>query len=486
MKSVFYAAAVLLALWCVMSCDDTTETVGQSLTDDMDQVNVATDTFTVTTRSILADSVYSRNLIGYVGKIKDPETGVYITGDYMVQFNVLEDYEMFPPEDSILSRDENGDVIADSCELRLFCTDYFGDSTAVMKVTAMEMGTPLEENVMYYSNFDPEEAGYIREDGISKNVVYTIYDQRVTQNQRDSDSYSTNICVPLNDPYTDANGVTYNNFGTYLMRTYHAHPEYFKNSYTFIHKVFPGFYIKTREGIGSMAYVELSRINVFLDYTNEDTVHTYIPFSATEEVLQTTKITNDEGKLQELVDDNTCTYLKTPAGIFTEMTLPVEEIMEGHENDTLNTARIVLTRINNTVQGEYTLDTPSSLLMVQKDSLYSFFENGDIIDNEQSFLATNASSSYTLSGDDNEDNTYTFNNVSELVTHMMALKNEGRASENWNKVVIVPVTMTSNSSGSIVKIVHDMSLTSTKLVGGSDNRYDDIQVTVIYSKFSPE
>lgn len=486
MKSKLLAAIALLAV-CFISCDDTTDEVGQSLTDSMDQVNVTTDTFTVTTRSIMADSVYSRNTVGYLGRVKDPESGIYITGDFMTQFNVLEDYMMFPLESDIISRDENGDAICDSCELRLFCDQYFGDSLATMKVTAMEMSKPMEEGVMYYSNFDPEAEGYIREDGINKSKVYAIYDQRITQLYRDSGYYTTNIYIQLNDPYTDKNNVTYNNFGTYLMRMYHEHPEYYHNFYTFTHNVFPGFYVKTEEGIGSMAYIDVSRINAYFNFVSDgDTSTTYIPFSGTEEVLQTTHISNSTDKLQDLADDNTCTYLKTPAGIFTEMTLPVEDIMSGHENDTLNTAKIVLTRYNNTIQGTYTLDTPSALLMVQKDSLYTFFENGEIIDDVESFLATNSSSSYTLNGSSNVDNTYTFNNISSLITHMYDLKTEGRAGDNWNKVVIVPVTLTTNSSGTITKIVHDMSMTSTRLVGGSENRYDDILITVIYSKFSPD
>lgn len=486
MKLKLFVSIVLFAL-CMVSCDDTTETIGQSLTDDLDKVNITTDTFIVTTRSFMVDSVYSRSTTGYLGKVKDPESGVYITSDFMTQFNVLEDYMMFPLESDIVSRNEDGEAICDSCELRLFCSNFFGDSLATMKVTVMEMDKPMEEGVMYYSNFDPEAEGYIREDGYQKNKVYAIYDQRVTQLERDSGYYSTCIHIPLNDPYTDKNGVTYNNIGTYLMRMYHENPEYYYNSYRFIHNVLPGFYIKTKEGIGSMAYIDVSRINVFFDFNNDgDTVTTYIPFSGTEEVLQTMKITNDTEKLKKLAADNTCTYLKTPGGIFTEMTLPAEEIVSGHENDTLNTAKIVLTRYNNTVQGEYTLDIPSALLMVQKDSLFNFFENSEIIDNVESFLATNPSSSYTLSGSGNEDNTYTFNNVSSLITHMMDLKNSGMASDDWNKVVIVPVKMTTNSSGSIVKIVNDMSMTSTKLVGGSANRYDDIEITVIYSKFSDE
>ena len=83
-----------------------------------------------------------------------------------------------------------------------------------------------------------------------------------------------------------------------------------------------------------------------------------------------------------------------------------------------------------------------------------------------------------------------------MITYMYNAKKDGLASnpnwlnekesENWNKVVIVPVTVTTNSSNQIIKVVHDMSLTSTRLVGGDDNPNGPIRLSVVYSKFSHE
>lgn len=473
MKTKLWAAIVPLVMFFT-ACDDTTDTIGQTLTDNMDHLNIVTDTFNVTTRSIVADSVLSRSTTGYLGKIKDPETGAYVTGDFMVQFHTLDNFAFPSDTEKIVSKDNSGNIIADSCEIRLFYTDFYGDSLATMKVTALEMERAMEENVKYYSNFNPEEEGYIRANGISKNKVYTLTDMSVAESERSDDEYTPNIRITLNDPYTDKDNVTYNNYGTYLIRKYYENPETFRNSYKFIHDVCPGFYIKTKEGLGSMAYIYMSQLNVYYRYeVNDTTISTYSQsFAGTEEVLQTTNITNDKQTIKRLADDNSCTYLKTPAGIFTEMTLPVDDIMTGHENDTLNTAKVVLTRINNKVHSDYSLDTPSTLLMIPRDNLYSFFENEEIVDYKQSFLATTSG------------NTYTFNNISSLLRYMAEQKEKGNAGENWNKVVIIPVSTTTNTSGAIVKVMHDMSLTSTRLVGGSSNPYGDIKISVIYSKFS--
>ena len=57
----------------------------------------------------------------------------------------------------------------------------------------------------------------------------------------------------------------------------------------------------------------------------------------------------------------------------------------------------------------------------------------------------------------------------------------------WNKAVIIPVKTSSiqidnYGSTKITRVVHDMSITSTKLVGGKDNP-NVIKMSCIYSKF---
>lgn len=483
MKTIIYTVIAIMSCITIASCDDTTDSIGNSLTDNMDMLKVTTDTFNVATRSIVADSVLSRSTTGYLGKIRDIETGNYITGDFMAQFSTLENYKL-PEKDSIVSL-QDGEVIADSCSIRLFYTDYYGDSLATMNITAYEMNEPMKEGVKYYSNFDPIAEGLIRNDGMKVNKTYTLTDLSISDEDRaDESSYTPNIKINLNKPYTDKNGVTYNNYGTYIMRMYYEDPDRFKNSYNFIHEVCPGFYFKTNDGIGSMAYITVSQLNIYFRYLNDSTYVGTTSFSATEEVLQTTNISNDKQNIADLANDNTCTYLKTPAGIFTEITLPVDEITESHSNDTINTAKISLTRINNNTHDEYSLSAPSTLLMIPKDSLYTFFENGDNVDYKKSFIATYSSST----------NQYTFNNISGMITYMADIKKKGLAENSnwlnehpdWNRVVVIPVSVTTNSSSQIVKIVHDMSLTSTKLVGGSENPYEPIKINVIYSKFNHE
>ena len=471
----FAWAGLLLASLTFVACDDNTGEMGTSLIGRTDNLNISTDTFRVATRSYLADSVYARNAIGYIGKVRDPETGGFIVGDFMTQFHILEDYE-FPAAENIVSR-ENGEIIADSCELRLYFNDLFGDSLATMKLTAMEMGTAMNEGNVYYSNFDPEKEGLIREGGIKVDKAYTL---------------TNNIRIQLNDSCWDKDGKGYKNYGSYILNAFYKNPENFKNSYNFANNVVPGFYFKNVGGLGNMAYINMVQLNIYFRYTEEDT--TYVgtsSFAGTEEVLQATRITNNKTVMSQLAAVDTCTFIKSPAGILTELELPIDSILAGrpgtaesHESDSINSAKLILQCMNNNTDSEYALPAPTRLLLLPVDSLSSFFENSRIIDYRTSYLSATSTSS---TSNQTNLNTYSFNNINGLITAM----NANRTSENWNKVLIIPVKVTTNSSNQITSVVHDMSLTSTKLVRGYD--YNDtsaaakahapVKISVIYSKF---
>lgn len=494
-------ASLSLAILLFAACDDNTDTIGSTLSNVKDFVEVSSATFDVSSQSLLADSVLSNSTTGYLGKVKDPETGAYITGDFMAQFNCLEDYT-FPKKEDMVGTGADGKGVyglirADSCKIRLFFSNYYGDSTRTMKIKAMEMGKTMNEDRNYYSNFDPLKEGYIRTNGLTKEKVFSLVDYNVPKHTRDTATYTPYITIKLNQPYTDSNGKTYNNYGTYILQTYYEHPEYFKNSYTFRNHVVPGFFFKTIGGLGSMAYISDSQLDIFFNARDKvaytDTINGEVQtlykdsiyngatvFWGTEEVLQTTTITNDHNTLAKLAADESCTYLKTPSGIFTEMTLPIDDIIKGHENDTITSAKIVVSRLNNETKSDYAFDVPKTVLMIPRDSLYSFFEHHNIYNNKTSFSASWTNSS---------DNSYVFNNIAGMIT---AMKNVKTRSENWNKVVLVPVEVTTTTTSSsysssatstkVTKVVNDMSLSSTRLVKGTSSN-SPIKISVIYSKF---
>ena len=483
MKILRLLTVLVIAALTFAACDDTTEGIGGSITNKIDNINISDSAFNVTTKSIVAGAVLSRNNTGLIGKMKDPETGNYVKGDYMTQLSVLPTFSVDTLD--YIKQANNGSIEADSCYLLVSYNASYGDTIAPMKVTAYEMTRPMSEDQEYYSDYDAfkAEAGWVSENNQHWSSNYNL----------SNTSDVKNFKIYLNKEYKKG-GKTYKNYGSYIMQTYAEHPEYFKTNYKFLHNVCPGFYIKNVGGTGNMAKIWNTELIFY--WTRHKTINKdstavsigYNRFDGTEEVLQLNKIENDTENLKKLAskDQEKCTYLKSPAGIFTEVTLPIEDIMKGHEKDTLNTATISFPRLNNENEDNpYNFATPSTILMVQKDSLQSFFEKSKLADNRTSYTA-----SYSSTG--TYKNAYTFQNIANLVSAMY--KNKGKG-ENWNKVVLVPVNVITTTQGYttvISKINHDMSLASTRLKRGvittdsNGKETSPIQIKVIYSKFKEE
>lgn len=490
MKILRLLTILVIAALTFAACDDTTEGIGGSITNKIDNINISNSAFNVTTKSIVAGAVLSRNNTGLIGKMKDPETGNYVKGDYMTQLSVLPTFSVDTLD--YIKQANKGSIEADSCYLLVSYNASYGDTIAPMKVTAYEMTKPMAEDKEYYSNYDAFKEGWVNENNQHWSSNYNL----------SNTSDVKNFKIYLNKKYTK-DGKTYKNYGSYIMQTYAEHPEYFKTNYKFLHNVCPGFYIKNVGGTGNMAKIWNTELIFY--WTRHKTINKdstavgigYNRFDGTEEVLQLNKIENDTENLKKLAsqDQKKCTYLKSPAGIFTEVTLPIEDIMKGHEKDTLNTATISFPRLNNDNEDNpYNFATPSTILMVQKDSLQSFFEKSKLADSRTSYTA-----SYSSTG--TYKNAYTFQNIANLVSAMY--KNKGKG-ENWNKVVLVPVNVITTTQGYttvISKINHDMSLASTRLIVGTDDPNKDyttdektgkkvasgpIRIKVIYSKFKEE
>ena len=108
MRKILTAGIALLTV-AISSCDNETLTLGDSLTDSIDKFTVVSQSFTVDTKSIKADSVLATSEYKYLGRIKDPETGAYISSDYSTQFHILENESsaIFPDASIIVNRDAN-------------------------------------------------------------------------------------------------------------------------------------------------------------------------------------------------------------------------------------------------------------------------------------------------------------------------------------------------------------------------------------------
>jgi hypothetical protein len=478
-RSTHTGCLLILLLFTVfnVSCDDTTDFIGPHVIPDSDRPNVAQAVYQAFSNSVKVDSLIANTSECYLGRVTDPETSATTTCNFLAQFYSLEDYKLPPAQ---YMHRENGQIVADSVDLRLYIKSYYGDSLNSMKIGVYELDSAniMPENKDYYTNLDPQPYLSKSPDAIQKNITFSVTDLSLNDTARYSSDYLKNIRIRLPK-----------SFGTKILNTYYQHPEYFKNAYTFIHHVFPGFYFKVLSGNGTIVHIDASTLNINFRYTVNDTTYTGVQrVAATEEVLQNNVIENKN--LEKELASPDYTLIKSPAGVFTEVTIPVDSIYENHQNDSVNSAKIVFKRQNNSVKTDYALDTPGQILMIKKSLMNEFFSKHMIPNSKTSYL-TSYDASY---------NSYTFTNIANLISSMKRTRDAGAGvskndneavrkakiqkweaeNKDWNKVYLIPVTTETSSLGAITSIHNDFGLTSAKLIGSTNN---PISISVVYSNF---
>lgn len=442
MKKSF--AYLLTLLLCLASCDDNTGTLGGSVIPDHDVISVDTATYWATTQSIAVDSVLGKTSKVYLGRFTDPQTEAVFEADFIAQFNCEEGGNVFPeviPGDSAVK-----------VELRLFFTSYFGDPENTMTAEVYELTETLQEGERYYTNLDPNQF-YNTEDKPLATKVYTATDYTLEDSELNDSEHYANVNIPLP-----------REIGTRMIQQYRENKDLFANASNFIENICKGYYVKIAGGDGTVLYIDQAALNIHFRDAKSDSIFV-TQFAGTEEVLQANRFYTEKETLLPLIEDQSCTYLKTPAGIFTEVELPIDDIVAS--NDSINSAKITFNCYNDTYDTDYKFGTPQTLLMVHKDDMHTFFEKNKLTDNISSFY-TVYNSNY---------NCYEYSNIARLITYCNSKRNE---SADWNKVVLIPVTTITDSNSSIVNFRHDFSLNSVRLVGGKDQ----IKIRVITSQFN--
>ncbi len=473
------ATLIALATLLIAGCDDNTSTMGIPSKDE--EVFPSYGTFLAYTHSEAMDSVLGNSTSSYLGSIDDPETGTRIRADFAAQFHTFENYS-FPkfdlmfPDDGVKRTTDS--IRCDSVEVRLYFSNYYGAKNAPLKleVYPLDKNNVLQEEEDYYTDTNLDQFVLPGSEPIATKV-FTTEDYNLADAERNSATHADNVRIMLPDTV-----------GSLIMRAYYDRPEYFKDSYTFIRKVCPGFLFKIRSGNGSMLSVDVSTLNIYFNFYDkvkrDSTCSALARFAATPEVIQSTQFSNDD--MQSLVEEDDCTYLKTPAGIMTVAQLPINEIYQNHETDSVSRAQLTFTRLNNTKPSTQSLGIPQSLLLVRKADATSFFKKRSVADSKTSYT-TSYSSTY---------NTYTFNNICRLISLCRKEKLAGMKAENlteqeweqkhpdWNKVVLIPVSISTatDTYGEThqVNVTHDMSMNSIRLQGGANT---PIKMQVIYSRF---
>lgn len=507
------ARVTLLLLLAVVAltqtnCSDTTGNMG--IPPSNETLATSSKTCDVLTSTALLDSIQARSTFTYLGSIYDPETNGRITGNFITQLSVVEGMGYFTHPDSILSRDSEGRPCCDTVSLRFNFDGYYGDINTPLKLAIypLDITRPLCEDSIYYLNTDLRQ--YIRpgyENSPIATKVFTAWDRIYGSDPSDVNA-SAYPSIRVDLPLSEGNHIMdlywqYLKDNEGLELEEHVNRN-FDDSHYFIRNVLPGYYAEIISGEGVMVRVFVDAL--YLSYkikAYEDGEHTegrgLAVFGGTPEVIQGCQFTQyDADGL--LVDNPDTTWLKMPAGLCTEVALPIDDIYsEDHKLDSLSRAELMLTRYNKEQTGEQ-FDMPSKVLLVRKSEAKRFFREGQLPDNVTSFT-TSFQKTYNI---------YSFTNIAQLISYLyqerylavqtyikekLRIDNpspEKVAEEtaiwtqnhpDWNKCLVVPIEETTNtSSNSVTTVTPDLNITSACLVRGTPD--SPIRMQVYYTRIA--
>ena len=511
MKGKKFGTWLVAAVAVLCGCDDNTGSMGMEMLPDTDGMSAHTVSFDVTTESVPAESVFAKTSTGYVGRYSDPDFGYFESG-FMTALTCTENFTL-PEVYKETEWDAEGNptkatgiMTGDSVsalQLVVFYDEWFGDSLNACRMSAYELNRALDYDNRY-TDIDPNDY-FDPSTGLLGRKAYSAYDTTVpdsVRNETDSNGNPTYTpSIVFNLPAKE--------FGEdRILKPYRdpATHHYFDNPESFIDNVFKGLYLTTDQGDGTVLYVSRVDLRMRLHFFHvndttglklkkkdgtDSTYYSINPiFSSTKEVTQVNRFYNSD-LVAEKASEKGWTYLKSPAGIFTQATLPYDEIYTQLANDTLNGARLTFTSYRQDNSHAFSMEAPTRVLLVRKQEYKKFFEDNELTDDITSYLATHNSSG---------TNQYVFSNIARLVTTCINEKQQAREAAgnswdeeqwmrdnpDWNKVLLIPVSITvdPNNSERITGIQHDLQPGYAKLKGGPEG--ETLKLEVTYTRFHGE
>lgn len=469
------------------SCEDDS-TIGMSIQPEEDLLSVYHNHINVTTRSTISDSIlskadyllfgrYSDNIFGeiqaeYMTQLDARTGGIILPDTTIVTYNsattgilnsLLEDIDS---KFGKIERISNArDFTIDSTiYLMQYNSGFWGDSTAMQSVHVYELNKGMNQS-KYYTNVSVQD--YCDQSIPLGEANYQI------QNTRE-------IRVPLS-----------NDFGKRIADYYRKE---LGTTQADFNEYFKGVYVKHAFNEGTILKVDVSGILIYYHYNGD--IHTTVDgkdtivssesiqakygvnplvtsffLSGNKSVKRANAIHHIDWddlvkKIQEA--DSAQTYMYTPAGIYTEVTIPYETIMEEVKQNVQDTTKVMFNSIRlilhrKEINDKYLYN--GQILLIDKDSVESFFQNNRTPDGLSSFTCT-------IDGDKNY---YAFN-ITRPTQNM--LKGEGKTYSK--KMTMIPVTRTLDGSNYSYK--QQLWMTGTALYGSAAPDTLKPCVDIIYTK----
>jgi len=455
----------LIAGLFLLSCDADTSGLGGSLTPGSDIITVTSDSCFAVSRTISSpDSLLIMTTQCNLGRFTEQNSGATFESSYLTQLSCMEDFTL---ADSIYGIGSHtfpawfDSAVAGQkpyyANLKLYYSSFFGDSSNTIKIEVFALDSMINVNDRYYPSLDPSIFCNTSAQPLASTTV-SAWNYQDSDSLRKTTNYYPSITVALPDSIAKMILEAYSDPAT---------RHYFADSESFMQNLIKGFYVRCSQGDGTILYIDRTVLEVnfkYISYEKSDPKMESLmaEFPGNSEVLQLNCF-NWSG-LDSQLSDSSCTWIRSPFGLLTEITLPIDEMRD--DEHVLNSAMLRLSTAV-TPSNRFKPSVPPTLLLIRKGKLREFFNRNQTVDNVESFVAT-YSSKY---------GTYTFNNISAMVEKIYS--DPDSSDPDWNKVVLIPVTATVDSKRTAISYGLDIKMRQVKLVGGNT----PIKIKTIRTKF---
>lgn len=423
--------------------------MGAGIQPDSDVINFGTDTFHVSTDTLMVDYIYAKPDSFLLGNFNSPRFGS-TKASILAQVKHPEDF-VFPPNS-----------VADSAKLVIIYYSWFGDQNSPIEINVYQMDgtTPLNISTPYRSNVNLDD--YV---DYSKHMASGVFKAKDTDRND-----STAIVFDLPQEYV-----------------FPADSKIFAGKDTFL-TVFPGMFITTEFGSSTMLHIGSIYIQYYYHYTyqlngKDTTANMSFGFHANSEVRQINHLNLYNRDVVQPTPD--VSYIASPANVYTEVNIPLQRMKERMTEGVngkklyLNSATIDVVVDQSSATGELELSRPSNLMIIKEDAFYRMQTDDKIPVSSMDTCATYAALTYKVV---DSDTTYYYPfNLSALVAN--ELKVNETPAENL-KLLVMPFTpvYTTTSSTSYISGAKPMLQMSGVSVKGGTNT-NPMRVKVVYSGF---
>ncbi|MDD2559911.1 MAG: DUF4270 domain-containing protein [Bacteroidales bacterium] len=446
MPKFFIPGVLITLLFTALSCTEG-QNIGGSIQPPGDVVSTDTASFFLTTETVEVDSILYKNSIALLGEFTDAFFGT-TKAEFLAQVYCPLNFTF----DESIRR-------IDSAYLYLYYNDWFGDSLALMELSVYELTKALDHTKPYYTNINTEN----------------YYDK---SNKIGSVTYSTG--EPFTDIETSGNyssiRVTIDTaFAQRILRENRINPQYFANPREFSDSVLHGIAVSPSFGNGNLMYIEHAEFEFCYQYSYTDTTGvvkdttgaSYFP--VTKEVRQINKYQHpDLAGYLPLSSGDSLNYIFSPAGLFTRVELPLDDIISRLEGKNINSARIkaVVTNLDDSKWG---MLPPDNLLLLKEDDIHDFFAGYSNADKLYSFLASYNS----------QDDLFSFDLSSFL---QKTVRNDSSSFSPYNKLLMVPVSkITLNSASTSTLFLVQNILPKAAKIRSARHPQKPMKLEIVYS-----